>query len=61
MRFGGGDLAEEEAEATYGETDAHKPEASADPGEESSLGGKVDAGILLDRLGWIGHAGIVRQ
>ena len=61
MRLGGGDLAEEEAKAAYGESDPHQPEAGADPGQESSFGGEVDARILLDGLGWSRHGGIVRQ
>ena len=65
MRFCGGDLAEEEAEAADGETDAHEGEAGADPGEEGALGGEVDPGILLDGPGGgvcCGvHGGIVRQ
>jgi hypothetical protein len=45
--LGGGELAEEEAEAADGETDSHETEAGADPGEEGALGGEVDAGILF--------------
>lgn len=60
----GGDLAEEETEAADGEADAHESEASANPGEEGSLCGEVDAGVLLDGPGfgvYLGvHAGIVR-
>ena len=44
--LGGGELAEEEAEAADGEADSHEAEAGADPGEESALGGEVDAGVL---------------
>ena len=58
--LGRGDLAEEEAEAAYGKADAHEAEAGADPGEEGSFGGEVDAGVLLGGLGRIGHGGIVR-
>lgn len=54
VRFGGAQLAEEEAEAGYGEAYAHQAEAGADPGEEGSLGGEVDTGVLLR-----GHGGIV--
>ena len=61
MRFDGGDLAEKETEAADGEADAHESEASANPGEEGTLGGEVDAGVLLDGLGWSRHGGIVRQ
>jgi hypothetical protein len=59
--LGGGDLAEEEAEAADSESDSHEAEAGADPGQESSLGGEVDARVLFGGLGWIGHGGIVRQ
>jgi hypothetical protein len=59
--LGGGDLAEEEAEAADSESDTHEAEAGADPGQESSLGGEVDARVLFGGLGWIGHGGIVRQ
>ena len=43
-------LAEEEAEAADGETNAHEPEASADPGEEGPLGGEVDSRVLFGGL-----------
>ena len=60
MGFGGGELAEEEAEAADGEAYAHEAEAGANPGEEGSLGREVDSGVLLGGLvGWV-HGGIVR-
>ena len=59
--FGGAEFAQEEAEAADGEAYSHEAEAGADPGQESSFGGEVDAGILLDGLGWSRHGGIVRQ
>jgi len=61
MGLGGGDLAEEEAEAADCEADSHEAESGANPGEESSLGGEVDAGVLFGWLGWSRHGGIVRQ
>ena len=61
VRFCGANLAEEKAEAADCEADSHEAESGADPGEEGSLGGEVDAGVLLSGLGWIGHGGIVRR
>ena len=54
--LGVGELAEEEAEAADREAYTHEAEAGSDPGEERTLGGEVDAGILLGR---VGHVGIV--
>jgi hypothetical protein len=54
--LGGGELAEEETEAADGEANTHEAEARADPSEEGALGGEVDAGVLLGR---VGHEGIV--
>lgn len=61
MGFGGGDLAEEEAEAADGEANSHEAEAGANPGEKGSLSGEVDAGVLFSGLVSEIHGGIVRQ
>jgi len=53
-------LAKEEAEAADGEAYAHEAEASANPGEEGSLGREVDSGVLLGWLVELVHGGIVR-
>ena len=50
LGLGGAELAEEETEAADGESYAHEAETGANPGQEGSLGGEVDAGVLLGGL-----------
>ena len=58
MGLGGGDLAEEEAEAADCEADSHEAESGANPGEEGSLGGEVDAGSCSAGWGGVGMVGL---
>src|ERR1700761_6278289 len=50
MRAARAQLAKKEPETADRETDAHQSEAGADPGQESSLGGKIDSRIFFCRL-----------